>query len=337
MHHPMTHQGSLPVRGRILAVLLAAAFTLASLATAAPVLATTRGDGLRAEVNSLRASKGLPKVVGTSLLDDITDKRADQMRDADKLEHDMDYVRNRLVKSGVCWTSFGEIIAYNSRSPYSYAYTVNQWWNSDPHRAIMLGSFNAAGGSWASTSSGRHYSVMVFVNLCSSELTKTSLLQPKWEYSPDRPMVFSKGTHTAYKFSSTGAVLDKKTVTFSARTRAESTGRAKLGGKAFLKVTTGPLAGYWVRESPKSFVRGMTEKRTFASPVRLSFEAGTYTGRQYDKLGRVTSKKTYTLSRASGADAAARAVINGRRQWLVKNGIWGGYWVRDTAKVNRAG
>jgi uncharacterized protein YkwD len=341
MHPASTTATILPNRARLLGAALALAFTLGSLAAAAPVQATTRGDGLRDAANARRASVGVAPVVGTALLDDIADKRADRMRDADKLEHDMDYVRYRLNKADVCWTSFGEIIAYNYDNPYSYKETMTQWWKSKPHHEIMVSpSFNAAGGSWAARPTGmsafpnKNYSVMVFATLCSSELTKSSLLQPKQEYSPDRPMIFVKGTHAAYKLSSTGQVLGSKTVTFGSRTGAESTGRARVDGKAYLKVTTGPLAGYWVRESPRHFVRGMTQKWTWSSPKKLSIAKGTYTGFKFDSLGRVTAKRKGTLAWNSGADASARAIINGRAYFLVRNGMWSGYWLRDTKYVN---
>lgn len=335
MHQATMLVNPITTRRRLLAVGLAATFAAASLAAAAaPAHATTRGDGLRAEANERRADAGVPRVKGKAILDSIADARADQMRDANTLEHDMDYVRNRLDRGDVCWTSFGEIIAWRSGGDYSYEGTVTQWMNSEPHRNIMLGDFNAAGGSWATSSNGSHYSVMVFVNLCASELRSSSSLQPAQEYSPDRPMIFVKGTHTAYKLSSTGQVLDSKTVSFSSRTAAESTGRATVEGTAYLKVTSGPLAGYWVRESTRSYVRGTTQYSAYSTPKALSIAKGTYTGYKFDSLGRVTASRKGTLAWNSGADASARAIINGRPYFLVKNGMWGGYWLRDNGSVN---
>jgi uncharacterized protein YkwD len=335
MHAATPTAPLIPNRSRLLAAGLAAAFTLASLALAAPVQATTRGDGLRASANEERVERSIPRVQGRWILDSIADARADQMRDARDLEHDMDYVRYRLNKADVCWTSFGEIIAWRSGGSYSYDGTINQWMNSDPHRDILLGSgFNAAGGSWATASDGSHYSVMIFVTLCGSELSTSTGLQPGQEYSPDRPMIFVKGKHTAYKLGSGGQVLSSKTVTFSSRTRAQSTGRTKVDGKAYLKVTSGALSGYWVRETPRSYVRGMTAKTTYASPRAIAVAEGTYTGYTFDSLGRVTGKRTGTLAWNSGADASARAIINGKPFFLVKNGMWAGYWLRDTRQVN---
>lgn len=324
-------------RGRLAVALLAAVVAMAVPLSALPALATTRGDGLRAAANERRASGDLPAVAGTDVLDSIADARADQMASADVLAHDMDYVRSRFDSDGVCWTGFGEIIAY-SGGDYSYDHTITQWWNSPVHKSIMMGeSYNAAGGSWAQAASGRNYSVMIFVALCPGQLTTTvDPLRPRQRYSPDRPMVFKPGTHTAYKLSSTGAILSTKRVTFATRTRAEAAGRARVDGRAYLKVSSGPFSGWWVRESGKSFVRGTTQRRDFASDRRLAFDEGTYTGYTFDRLGRRTGSRAYTLTRASGADATSRAIINGRAWWLVRNGIWAGYWIRDTRSVNPA-
>ncbi len=336
MHTGLTTTAALPSRARMLALVLAAAFALTSLAAATPARATTRGDGRRAEVNDRRTNRDKSRVAAKPLLDDIADHRADQMRDRDELEHDMDYVRNRLVKSGVCWTAFGEIIAWSS-GDYSYARTINQWMDSDPHRRIMLSDdFNAAGGSWATASDGGHYSVMVFVRLCSSELDSgPSLLRPKDEYSPNRPMVFRDGTHRAFKLSSRGKVLDVRRVTLADRQRQESTGRTKVVGEAYLKVTTGPLAGYWVREGKDRFVRGMTDRNRFGSTRRVSLGRGTYRAVKFDTGGHVTRSRTRDFKSRTILKVRARAIINGRGYFKVAAGAWDGFWLRDTGAVDR--
>ena len=80
----------------------------------------------------------------------------------------------------------------------------------------------------------------------------------------------------------------------------------------------------------------MTAKRTYTPARRISFAAGTYRGLTFDALGRVTGSKTATLAAASGASASARAIINGRPYFKVKDGIWAGYWIRDTKLVDLA-
>jgi uncharacterized protein YkwD len=339
--HPVAPQRTfIPARpARLMAGIVAFTLLLTAVAVA-PVAATARGDGLRDAANAHRVAGGLDPVVGTVLLDDIADARAAQMATADQLEHDLAYVGDRLDRAGVCHGTIGEIIAWESGyyADYSYDRTMNLWWNSAGHHAIiMTAAYNAAGGSWATAADGGHYSVMVFVELCSTpSATASTTLQPAHPYSPDRPMVFRPGSFTGFRLSSDGAVLSQKVVSFDSRTRATAAGRARVNGHAYLEVSSGPFSGWWVRETPRSFVRGMTGRRSFKPARRIGFEAGTYTGRTFDKLGRVTGSKTATLEAPSGASASARAIINGRPFYRVKDGLWAGYWIRDDKRVNPA-
>ena len=101
MHAPKLSAHTLIGGSRGLSLGLAISLGLMSLATPASVQATTRGDGLRSSANRERVERSISGVNGTATLDSIADKRADQMRGARKLEHDMDYVRWRLNKGGV--------------------------------------------------------------------------------------------------------------------------------------------------------------------------------------------------------------------------------------------
>jgi hypothetical protein len=235
----------------------------------------------------------------------------------------------------VCWTSFGEIIAWRSGGSYSYEGTALQWWKSDTHRAIMTGEdFNAAGGSWATASDGGHFSVMIFARLCSSAASGPTRLQPRREYSPDRQMRLSRGTHRAFKFDANGKVIDTRTVSFDRRRSAESTGRTRVDGPAYLKVSSGKLEGWWVRESGRQYVRGWTQKWELSS-ARIHVERGRYTGYRFDTLGRVIDSKKANLDRDRRFGAGKRAIINGRDWFKVTSGPLDGFWLRDSRDVRR--
>lgn len=318
---------------RTLAALLTVTVALGSLAVA-PALATTRGDGLRAAANAEREARDRAPVDGTGVLDAIADARADQMRDADRLRHDMEYVKQRLAKADVCWTKFGEIIAWQGGADYSYGHTIGQWMNSDPHRAIMLDpDYNAAGGSWATAADGGHYSVMIFVRLCGSDAARSSSLTPKRVYSPDRAMRFVRGEHRAVKLDANGKVLDSRTVTFGRPKNDEASGRARVDGRAYLKVASGTLAGWWVRENPRQYVRGMTQKREYAAKRHVHVERGKYTAFRFDSLGRATDSATASLARDRRYETTARAIINGRAWFRIASGPLAGHWLRDNRDV----
>ncbi len=142
--------------------------SLSLLATMALPVAAVDGDKYVSLANQKRASVGKAPVSLVSAVDQITIERANHMAAHDDFTHDLDYVVARLKQMGICYSGYGEIIAYERGYPtYDPARTIEQWWNSSGHKAIMLGDYNAAGGSHATSSrSGKIYSAMVFVKMC---------------------------------------------------------------------------------------------------------------------------------------------------------------------------
>ena len=169
-----------------------AAATLASLVLAAaavplsarPVLARD-GQTFVDLVNEHRADAGVPAVRLHDVVQRIAVSRANQLADRRTLSHDLDYVADRLAANGVCWQQMGEIIAYNGRPESErVARFVYQWYNSDPHREIMLGEgYTHAGGSWTTASDGYHYAAMVFVPSRTSDTPFTDVAGTEWEAS----------------------------------------------------------------------------------------------------------------------------------------------------------
>jgi putative cell wall-binding protein len=125
--------------------------------------------------NQKRASVGKAAVGFSSLVDTIAVERANQMAKTDNFAHDMTYIGNRLKQLGACYSTYGEIIHYSTHSTFTYERPIEAWWNSTGHRNIMIGDYNAAGGSWArSSSTNRAYSVMIFVKLCQAPTTSST-------------------------------------------------------------------------------------------------------------------------------------------------------------------
>jgi uncharacterized protein YkwD len=340
MYQPMTRGPLVTLaRGRVAAIVASVVVaTAAAGAMASPALAHG-GDGLRAAANEYRLKGGLDPVFGTNLLDDIATKRVTQMVNQGYMEHDLDYVGKRLDASGVCYKStFGEILAWERGYPdYSYDRTMLAWMKSKPHHDIVMGSdYNAAGGAWRLADDGAHYSVMIFVELCNGSPSKESVPRLGFDsrYDPDRTLVLWAGTHTGYKLNENGEVLDHKTVNFDSWATRRAAGRARAGGSAWLKVSTGALDGYWVREAPSSFVRGTTAYHAFATDRAVVVAAGTYRGLKFDRLGRVTDARSRTFSHESETQVSARAIINGRAYLKFSSGYLGGYWVRDTDSID---
>ena len=324
---------------RTIALLLAALLmTAVTLAATAPVRAAG-GNGLREAANGYRQGHGLDPVVGTALLDDIAIRRAAHMAQEDELEHDMAYVSQRLNAAGVCWSGFGEVIAWENYPDYSADRAMEMWWNSPSHHDIMMGEgYNAAGGAWDTAGDGGHYSVMVFVTLCGQSVATEpgGVMYPDDRYDPNRKLVLKDARVTAYRMNRSGAVLSQKSIKLSKTLRVSSGGRTRANGKAWLKVSSGALVGYWVHETNDAFVRGMTQRDTFDPDQQVTLEAGRYRGMRFDWLGRIKASKAYTFGHERTVSTSAHAIVNGRHYLMLSSGPLAGYWVRDTPQVHPA-
>lgn len=154
------------------AVSMLTALTLV-LAFAAPAAAVD-GDKYVALANVKRDSVALAPVAMSNAVNTVSHERATQMANSDVMSHDLAYVASRLKALGVCFTGYGEIIAWERGYPtYDPARTMEQWWASQGHHDIIVGNFNAAGGSHKTAASNKIYSAMVFVKLCTAPSSST--------------------------------------------------------------------------------------------------------------------------------------------------------------------
>jgi Bacterial Ig-like domain len=81
-----------------------------------------------------------------------------------------------------------------------------------------------------------------------------------------------------------------------------------------------------------------TEGETYSPAARLTFRQGTHTGYRFDASGQVTAVRTATLAWDSGASASSRVtLVNQSGRWFsVVNGVWAGYWVRESTAISLA-
>jgi len=79
---------------------------------------------------------------------------------------------------------------------------------------------------------------------------------------------------------------------------------------------------------------------TYNPTLRVHFPGGTTVGYTFDSSGNVTGKKSYWLSRDSGADTSksTTAIPGHSGTWYyITNGVWAGYWVKKTSSLYLAG
>lgn len=153
---------------RLLAIVFMLAALVASLA--APAVAAD-GQTFVAYANVKRQQHGRAPVAWHAAVDQVTVERGNQMAANDSLTHDLAYVDRRLRELGVCFTGYGEIIYWERGYPsFDPQRAVNAWYASTSgHKEIMLGDYNAAGGSWSQNPTSRGiFAVMVWVKVCGS-------------------------------------------------------------------------------------------------------------------------------------------------------------------------
>ena len=161
---PATH-----IVRRLTAAALAAAFGLA-LSSASPAPAAADGGaGFVSMANGYRTDESRAPVAFNAKIDRIAIERAEEMAAEEDIGHDFDALKESFDEEGVCWRGFGEIVARNGDS--DVAGFGDQWWNSAPHKSVMLGDYTHASGSRASGGDGRWYGVMIFVKLCDAPAT----------------------------------------------------------------------------------------------------------------------------------------------------------------------
>lgn len=74
-------------------------------------------------------------------------------------------------------------------------------------------------------------------------------------------------------------------------------------------------------------------------PRTITFAAGTYVGRRFSATGSITTSKSYTLTKTSGAPTNQRSSVpNQAGSWYyVTAGVWAGYWIREAPGMTLSG
>jgi spore germination protein YaaH len=139
--------------------------------------------------------------------------------------------------------------------------------------------------------------------------------------------------HVAYRFDDAGAVTSSRTLHLSTRSSADSTLRAVINGISYWRLSSGPLAGFWLAQSTTAYRRGFLGTLDFDAAPRVDLQAGRYTGYRYDHSGRIISTVSARTSSTTTFHVRAWAVINGRPHFLVSTGTWDGTWLPETSAI----
>lgn len=148
-----------------------------------------------------------------------------------------------------------------------------------------------------------------------------------------RPVRLEAGPQTGYRFSSTGAVVARKDIVVANPVGAATDRRRVVPNHSgiFLRITTGSLSGYEVRESPVAHIPGIAGDTPYAPAATATFAPGRYLGYRFDGAWDLASTKYGALATATTATTSRRAVIDGRPYVQLTSGPWSGTWMPVTA------
>jgi hypothetical protein len=155
---------------------------------------------------------------------------------------------------------------------------------------------------------------------------------PGAEGSIDRQVMLKAGGHVGYRFDADGGVIASKRISLASGSRAAVDQRMLQPGVPghWLRVASGRLSGYWLRESKAAGLVGQVGTQRFDHDRRVILRKGTQVGRHF-KGASVTGSKSYRTSRMVTVTARKRAVINGSSRLLLSSGALDGYWVAESS------
>jgi hypothetical protein len=115
----------------------------------------------------------------------------------------------------------------------------------------MLRALPNQSGRWFYLVNGAWAGYWIRQSAAVSLAGSVSAMSSDTDYDPPARVIFNVGTHTGYRFSSSGALLGARTVTLASDSGADASSRATLTNQfgSWFSIVNGAWAGYWIRES----------------------------------------------------------------------------------------
>jgi peptidoglycan/xylan/chitin deacetylase (PgdA/CDA1 family) len=147
-----------------------------------------------------------------------------------------------------------------------------------------------------------------------------------------RDVRLEAGPHSGIRFSSTGAVLARKDITVSSPTMVTTDRRRVVPNRTgiFIRIRSGALAGYEIRESAVAHIPGKAGDTAYAPAATVRFATGRYLGYAFDTTWGLASTRLAEVTATTTAPTLRRAVIDGRPYVLMAGGPLNGTWVPVT-------
>lgn len=137
------------------------------------------------------------------------------------------------------------------------------------------------------------------------------------------------GPVTGFRFDPNGHVTDSRSITLTPAGTASADSRSRIQGKGvYDRLTSGDLAGFWVRDGDGgAAMSGILLTHIYSPDRRITVGAGRVTAYGFDAAGNVTGTRTVTFARASSTTTGRTSLIGGRTYALVAAGPFAGSWL----------
>ena len=135
---------------------------------------------------------------------------------------------------------------------------------------------------------------------------------------PQRTVTFDSAWHVTSTRTTT--LASPVTRTASARHRISSS-------EAWIRISSGSLAGRWVRESAVAYIPGFQGRTTYEPPREGSLAPATYELYRFASTGAMTEAEPWRVTVATPIATSGRAWINGRPYVQLASGDHAGWWL----------
>ncbi len=181
----------------------------------------------------------------------------------------------------------------------------------------------------------RHHAVRRLVRVLAVVILATGaiLVDASPAAAATRPVRLEAGPQAGYRFSSAGLVVARKDIVVANPAKATTDRRRVVPNRAgiWLRLTSGTLSGYEVRESAVAYIPGIAGDTAYTPAAKATLAAGRYLGYRFDGDWDLASTRYASLSTATTATTTRRAVIDGRPYVRLDDGPWSGSWMPVTA------
>lgn len=142
------------------------------------------------------------------------------------------------------------------------------------------------------------------------------------------------GVHRGFDFSPTGAIIRHTSVTLAAPATVTGSDRRTIPTHGiFLRIASGSLSGWWVREDSLSYLPRIVVAVSYSPTRPVTLRPARFELYTFDPAGNMTAARGRRITTATTIHVDLAAVVRGRRHLRIAGGTWAGWWVPGTVSA----